>query len=160
MEDSFESVQMTDDEITELIETSYKINRFIRISDFNKKVDAAMVSMMLEDSYITRDFNNIYNLISPFSKKVHESELELEEKPKFNEKSIQLKKYKSENQVRNLLQKTNTDLITLKHYIKDHDKLEFFEETATLCNYLYDIVDKMHKSIEKKEKEIKENLKF
>ena len=160
MEDSFESVQMTDDEITELIETSYKINRFVRISNFEERVDTVMLAMLIEDSYITRNFDNIYDLVSPFLKKVHESELELEEKPKFNEKSIRLKKYKSENQIRNLLQKTNTDLIALKHYIKDHDKLEFYEETATLCNYLYDIVDKMHKSIEKKEKEIKENLKF
>lgn len=160
MEDSFESVQISDDELTELIKTSYKINKFIRISDLKEKVDTAMLAMLIEDEHIIRDLDNIYDLISPFSEKVHESELELEEKPKFNEKSIRLKKYKSENQVRNLLQKTNTDLIALKHYIKDHDKLEFFEETATLCNYLYDIVDKMHKSIEKKEKEIKENFKF
>lgn len=154
MEDSFESVQITDDEVTELIKTSYKINRFVRISDFKEKVDATMISMLIEDSYITRELDNIYDLISPFLKKVHKNELELEEKPKFNKKSIRLNKYKSVSQVKYVLEKMNTDLMAIKQYIIDHENLEFSEEIGTMCNYIVRLMDFIYQNKEK------ENLKF
>lgn len=160
MEDFFEGVQITDNDLTALIKTSGNILRFAFISDLNKEEDVDMLATLIDNACITKDFDNIYNLMSPYLKKVHEDELKLDEKPKYNEKSKRLKKYKTVTQIKNILEKTNTDLIALKHYMIVNSDLEYSNEISIMCNYLFNVMDIIYKKKVKRENDLKGNSKF
>lgn len=160
MEDSFESIQIPDDELTSLIKTSGNIIKFASISNLKKKEDGDMLAMLIENLYITKNFDDIYKLLSPYLKNENEDELKPEEKPKYNEKSIRLKKYKSVSRVKYILDKMNTDLIAIKQYVIEHKNVEFTEEIVTMCNYIISLMDFVYKNKEKEEDELKKILKF
>ena len=98
--------------------------------------------------------------MSPYLKKIHDNELNLVEKPNYNEKSISLKKYKSVSQIKYVLERINTDLIALKQYMADHSDLEYSREISTFCNYLFNVMDIIYKKKVERENDLKENLKY